>query len=95
MFQRASDYNPLPTNREGGLDGRLQNDGSLRYDTYKRSELYVFVVSLLINAIALTWVARDQFSEANFLPWKGLRPQYSECLIMIVTNYILVSIIHS
>lgn len=78
MLQRPQDYTPLPDDGDADSDEGPGDSTTSKRGSYKRSELYIFAVSLLVNLIALTWIVLDEGSGDTFLAWKGPRAQYSE-----------------
>lgn len=86
MLQRAQDYSPLPADGDADSEEELVDNTGPKDGSYKRSQLYIFVVSLLVNLIALAWIVWDETSGEKFLAWRGPRAQYSEWLLGFLMN---------
>lgn len=75
MFRSEGDYELLPAVARNGD----KCTGSTPPFTFKRRELHIFVVSVILNALAALWLAWDTYSHNSHIlvQWKGARPLYS------------------
>lgn len=77
MAPETEGYEQIPGAQDGDEDTGLQILSPSPALVFRKHELYVFLLSLLVNLLAAGWLALTYADSDHFVVWKGSRPIYS------------------
>lgn len=79
-----AEYHPLPRLADDWSDGEnvILDQHNVSKPRHSQPVLVIFVLSLVINLVAVGWIVNDSLSPDYWLAWRGAREQWCEYLLV-------------